>query len=93
DSAGALRFAGANRVGVYSVKIPDKPTEFFAVNLLDPDESDVKPIDELYFSGEKITAQEGPVRRTNVELWPYLVLLALVMVWVEWLVYNSRVRL
>ncbi len=57
DPAGALRFAGADRVGVYSVKMPDKPTEFFAVNLLDPDESDVKPVDELYFSGEKITAQ------------------------------------
>ena len=93
DTAGTIRFAGTDRVGVYSVTPADKPREFFAVNLLDIEESNLEPVKELYFSGQRIAAEAGPVRQGNVELWPYLVLLALVMTFVEWLVYNSRVRL
>jgi len=93
DSAGTIRFAGTDRVGVYSVTMADKPREFFAVNLLDTEESNLEPVKELYFSGRQVEAEAGPVRQSNVELWPYLVLLALVMTFVEWLVYNSRVRL
>ncbi|KPK78086.1 MAG: hypothetical protein AMJ79_01020 [Phycisphaerae bacterium SM23_30] len=93
DPAGTIRFAGTDRVGLYNVIIEGKAPEFFAVNLLDAYESDVKPVDELFFSGQQVKAEQAPVRRTNVELWPYLVLLALVMACVEWLVYNSRVRL
>ena len=33
------------------------------------------------------------VRLTNREIWPYLAMAALVLVCVEWLVYNSKVRL
>ena len=93
DSAGTVRYAGADRVGVYSVSLADRPREFFAVNLLDTEESNLAPVKELYFSGQQVEAEAGPLRQSNVELWPFLVLLALVMTIVEWLVYNSRVRL
>jgi hypothetical protein len=93
NSAGSIRFPGTDRVGVYSISCPEQPVRFFAVNLLDTRESDVGPIREIVLSGRAIEAQEQPVTRTNLALWPYLVVLALMLACLEWLVYNLKVRI
>ena len=88
-----LRYPGTSRAGVYSVKFADRTIEQFAVNLLDEAESDVKPATQIVLSGLAVKAQTTPPRRANVELWPFLAVLALVLVCLEWFVYNSKVRL
>ncbi len=93
DSAGVLRYPRTSRVGVYSVKFADEKIEQFAVNLLDEAESNVKPVKEIVLSGLAVKAQTTPPRRANVELWPFLAVLALILVCLEWFVYNSKVRL
>jgi hypothetical protein len=93
DASGTVRYGKTHRVGVYSVALPGRPIEQFAVNLLDAAESDVVPAAEINLSGDRIGAEEAAVRRSAEELWPLLVAAVLVLACVEWLVYNSKVRL
>lgn len=93
DPSAAVRFPGTQRVGVYGVEIPEQPKQFYAVNLLDAEESRIEPQKEISFSSVTIAAEQGDVQRANVPLWPVLVFAALVLACIEWLAYNSRVRI
>jgi hypothetical protein len=93
DPGGAVRFSGTQRVGVYAIDAPGRPGRFHAVNLLDPAESRIEPRERIEFSGVTVAAEEGPVQRANVPLWPALVLAALVLACVEWLAYNLKARI
>jgi hypothetical protein len=90
--SGSLRFAGTDRVGTYRLSIGGQPDRFFAVNLLDPKESNVEPVREIVLSGQSVQAEEHGVSRANFPLWPFLVGLALVLVCLEWIIYNYKVR-
>ena len=92
-ASGSLRFPSIEVAGVYSVNIPDRRPRLFAANLLDSKESNIRPRREIVLSGEPVKAQDSPVGRGNVPLWPFLVLFALVIAFLEWLIYNSKVRL
>lgn len=92
SSAGSIRFPGTNRVGVYSLSVPDQPNRLFAVNLLDSQESNIEPRRKIVFSGQPVEAQQRALSRANLPLWPFLVVLALVLVCLEWLIYNFKVR-
>ena len=70
-----------------------RASRLYVVNLLDADESRIEPQKEIQFSSVAVAAQEETVQRANVPLWPLLVLVALVLVCLEWLAYNLRVRI
>jgi hypothetical protein len=93
NASGIIRFPGTERAGVYSLEVQEQPARFFAVNLLDGFESDIEPLDKIVLSGDLIEAQERPVTRSNVPLWPLLVGIALALACLEWFVYNSKVRI
>ncbi len=93
SDGGAVRYANTSRVGIYRAGIDDRPEEAFAVNLLDRDESDISPADKMLLSGREVTLQESPVVASNVELWPWFVMVVLAVVCVEWLVYNAKIRI
>lgn len=93
DPSGTIRFAGTYRTGVYAVDVPGQPKHFYAVNLADAHESRIEPQAEIAFSGMTVAAEEQGVRRANVPLWPVLVLVALLLVCVEWLAYNFKARI
>jgi hypothetical protein len=93
DPSGMVRFPGTRRVGVYKAETTDQPVRVYAVNLLDTEESRIEPQDRIKFSSVTIAAQEQMVQRANVPLWPLLILAALVLVGVEWLAYNLKVRI
>jgi hypothetical protein len=94
NPSGTIRFANTNHVGQYNLKISDNPARFYAVNLLDTQESDIKPVNELKLANSQtVQAQEESITRANMPLWPFLVALALVLACVEWLVYNLKVRI
>ena len=61
----------------------------FAVNLLDAEESDIRPRDEVKI-GDQVLAS-GPTRGTPSDLWPWAALAALVLLVVEWALYYFRV--
>ncbi len=78
DPGRTVRFPGTYRVGVYAVDVPDEPRRFYAVNLVDAEESRIEPRDEVEFESVTVLAQRQGVQRANVPLWPTLVLVALV---------------
>jgi von Willebrand factor type A domain/Aerotolerance regulator N-terminal len=61
----------------------------FAVNLLDADESDIRPRDEVKI-GDQVLAS-GPTRGQPSDLWPWAALAALVLLVVEWALYYFRI--
>ncbi len=93
DPGGTVRFPGTHRVGIYTVQMPEKPAQFFAVNLLDAEESRIEPREEIEFSSVTVAAEEQTIQRANVPVWPLLVLAALVLACLEWLAYNLKVRI
>ncbi|MBN1507377.1 MAG: VWA domain-containing protein [Sedimentisphaerales bacterium] len=93
DPGGSIRFPGTQRAGVYTVEVPMQPKLFYAVNLLDAEESRIEPQKEVTLSGVTVSAEQGAVQRANVPLWPALVFAALVLACLEWLAYNLRVRI
>jgi len=93
NSAGIIRFVNTSEVGVYSLNVPDQPLRFFAVNLLNEQESNIRPVRELVLSGQNISAQESNISRANLPLWPYLVCFALILAFLEWLIYTYKVQI
>ena len=92
DASGMFRYPNTARAGVYAVSIPDRAPRLFAVNLLDAAESDIRPRREIVVSGQTVAARPAGAA-ANQEIWPYLAALALLIVCVEWVVYNLKVRL
>jgi len=91
--SGSLRFPGTGRAGTYRLNVGEQPARFFAVNLFDPGESNIEPLREIVLSGQPVQAEQSDLSRTNLSLWPYLVVLALILVCVEWIIYNRKVRI
>ncbi len=91
--SGSIRFSGTSRAGPYRVSVPDQPVRLFAVNLLDPKESNLTPQSEIVLPGQPVQAQDSTLSRANLPLWPYLVGLVLVLVCLEWFVYNRKVQI
>ena len=83
-------FGDTDRVGVYHYRTQKEgPARSFAVNLLDANESNVEPRDEIAIGADRVvTGQERPQPR---ELWKWVLLLAVGLLAVEWMVYTRRV--
>jgi len=91
--SGYLRFPGTDRAGTYRLSIGGQSDRFFAVNLLDTKESNIEPVREIILSGQPLQAEKSGLSRANIPLWPFLVVLALVLVCLEWIIYNRKVRI
>jgi hypothetical protein len=93
NASGSLRFPGTGRAGTYRLSFGEQPARFFAVNMLDPKESDIEPLREITLSGQPVQAEESDLSRANLPLWSFLVGLALFLVCLEWIIYNRKVRI
>ena len=82
-------YGGTERVGLYEVRRDDDVRHPFAVNLLDPQESDIEPRARFKVGADEVAADRE--RSQPRDLWTWLVLAALVLLMVEWYVYNRRV--
>jgi Ca-activated chloride channel family protein len=92
---GGAVFADTGQLGVYRLawQLPqgtnDEPVERrFAVNLFSPQESDVRPADELALVGGETASQSQAAQQTRREWWRPLALMALILLVAEWLVYQ-----
>jgi len=88
--AGQYQFSATDQLGPYQVRSEGKQVARLAVNLFDPNESDLAPRAALDVGPETIAAESGweAARR---EIWRPLLLMGLVVLVVEWIVYNRRV--
>jgi hypothetical protein len=90
----AFGFSDTRALGAYDVFQGEKLVQRFTVNLFDPLESDIRPREENtirigYVDVEGETAFEP----SRFELWKYLLVVALVVLLLEWYIYNRRVYL
>jgi Aerotolerance regulator N-terminal/von Willebrand factor type A domain len=82
-------YANTELQGVYRVARDDGQERRFAVNLLDAAESDIEPRTEVQIGTERLIA--GRERRQPHEMWKWAVLLALLLLLIEWYIYNRRI--
>lgn len=85
-----------DKLGVYVVRWTDpasrnEQTRRFAVNLFDPLESDLSVMKEIKIGNATIQA-DAP-RKQPRDLWKFPVLLGLLVLVLEWWVYNRRVQI
>ncbi len=90
-----LVFADTDQPGIYTAEILEgetvRQTASFAVNLFAPGESNITPQSAINLSGLAILAAE----REEVgqqEFWPWVALLALLVLMIEWYVYWRRLQ-
>ncbi len=91
--SGKLHLPIMERVGLYYLEMLDSDPRLFAVNLLNREESNIRPQAQLTVTGQDIKASEVEIKRFNLAIWPYIVATVLLLVFVEWFVYNSKIRL
>ncbi|HVS36526.1 MAG TPA: VWA domain-containing protein, partial [Gemmataceae bacterium] len=63
----------------------------FAVNLLDENESDIRPRDEIKVGAQVLQATAAPYHGEPIDLWPFAAAAALLLLLVEWALYHFRV--
>ena len=89
DEAGQGLFAATDRTGLYAVRAGNDVVQRFAANLLAESESNTSPTKTLSFQGRILTSQPERLR-TNLELWFWLALAALIVLMLEWIIYCRR---
>jgi hypothetical protein len=65
----------------------------FTVNLFSDQESNIKPKEQIGVGLETINAQPQQDRVVRSEFWRWLLAIALVVLLVEWYLYNKRVAI
>ncbi len=85
-------FGKTDTVGNYSVREASSKdiAQRFAVNLFDTIESDIRPSEAIDPGYEQIVGQRGWETKRR-ELWKYLLIAGLIVLLVEWYIYNRRV--
>lgn len=96
-------FGDTGQLGIYAVNLlrnklsspPEEelsknfPEEYFAINLFNPQESNIKPQTSLQL-GQNPVAADLPSAVSLRELWPWLAGLAFVLLLIEWFVYHRK---
>jgi hypothetical protein len=89
-----VSYSATDRLGVYTAEWgtgPTKQTRRFAVNLFDAEESNLAPVREFKVGAETVTA--GEPKKVPLDLWKAVVVVGLLVVMIEWWVYNRRVQI
>jgi len=89
---GPAAFAATDQLGVYRVEqsVPSgaiQSVAYFAVNLFDEGESDIRPQDTVRVGQAEVVAQ-GRAEEGRREFWPWLAGAALAVLAVEWWAYQ-----
>lgn len=94
SNLGVFNFSGTNDLGVYEVEESDDALGQFAVNLFDAAESNIRPpVENSVSIGHVEVAGQSFPQIARTEGWRWLLLAGLVILIVEWYIYNRRVYL
>jgi hypothetical protein len=90
-TGGAYHFSGTDELGPYEVRNGSKTVERFTVNLFNPLESNIRPAkDKAIQIGQVSVEGTSPYEATRQETWKWLLVGGLVVLMVEWYIYNRR---
>ncbi|HYT93841.1 MAG TPA: VWA domain-containing protein, partial [Gemmataceae bacterium] len=82
-------YGNTERVGLYEVRREDDARHQFAVNLFDEQESNIEPRERFKVRDDEVKVDTD--RSQPRDLWKWLVVAALLLLMIEWYVYNRRV--
>ncbi|MEC8555855.1 MAG: BatA and WFA domain-containing protein [Planctomycetota bacterium] len=82
-----------DELGFYRVKPvgDDRTLQMFTVNLFSDRESDIAPAEEVLIGAQNVGASSDQKDISRIEYWRWLLALALVLLAVEWYLYNRRI--
>ena len=89
-AAGVAYYGGTTQVGLYTTSGIAGRRDRFAVNLLNRQESAIEPAPIVAVGGRDV-AVGAKIDTATPELWRWFAGAALVILMVEWWVYNRRV--
>ncbi|MEM9943807.1 MAG: hypothetical protein AAF939_19755, partial [Planctomycetota bacterium] len=85
-------YSNAKTIGVYDIvgEGQSETSQMFAVNLLDPRESNLEVVDELKLGYEELKGktERQPSRK---DFWRWILVAVLVVTTIEWIIYNRRI--
>jgi Ca-activated chloride channel homolog len=93
-AGGDVVFKDTQELGAYGVTLisgDQQTSDYFAVNLFDPAESDIRPAQTIRVGQSSITSAQADETGWQ-EWWPWLAALALLILMIEWWVYHGRLR-
>jgi hypothetical protein len=85
-----VHYARTRQVGTYRLEPGVRGHDVFAVNLFNPVEGRIEPSPQLAIGSGAVKTEAAAVE-VNQPAWPYLLLAILVLLLLEWVVYNRRV--
>jgi Ca-activated chloride channel family protein len=89
---GPLTYTEADQIGIYRVDLRngqgEESTAYFAVNLFAPDESRIRPTDTIVVGEGAVAGSESDDEFGQRELWPWLAVLVLLVLLIEWWVFH-----
>jgi hypothetical protein len=91
---GNVIFKDTQELGAYGVTLlsgDQQQIDYFAVNLFDPAESNIRPMETIRIGQSQITSAQSDETGWQ-EWWPWLAALALSILLIEWWVYHGRRR-
>lgn len=90
--SGKFTFTDTSELGIYETSVDGKNVQQFAVNLFHAAESDIATRPEVQIAHESYSAQAA-AEAARIEIWKGLLLGGLVVLLLEWYIYNRRVSL
>ena len=87
---GTVEFTATDKDGFYNITGASGKSATFAVNLINPTESDIRPQPLQTTSGQSVE-ESVSVATVNKEVWPWLASAALAILVLEWWVYHRRI--
>jgi hypothetical protein len=80
-------------LGPTDARVGDRAVRPFAANLLDATESDLGTASTVALANTKVSADPNAQGQAVRQLWPWLLLGAVVVILFEWFIYNRKVQL
>ena len=85
-----IHYARTRQVGSYRLDPGLTGNDVFAVNLFNEVESHVRPAEELALGAATLSTKVASIQ-VNRPAWPYFLLGLLVLLLLEWVIYNHRI--
>ncbi|MEP7359071.1 MAG: VWA domain-containing protein, partial [Anaerolineales bacterium] len=92
QTSAGLAFAATDRLGVYTVFSGQNVLGYFAVNLFDAAESNIRPAASIQIGRSQVAASAREAQG-QLEIWPWLAAAAFGLLLVEWWVYQRGATL